>query len=205
MADTSTHKKVVVRYRPSGFAEGFVAHNAWDGSSPLEILTPTGTGLRFAPEQVLALYYVADWEQARAIAAATIHGKGWPHPGTRVRIVLTDRTILEGILLSDLLDLAAGAWLAPLLDDHPYQRLYVPRSAIQRLTVVEVVREPRRRSRRSGGGAGQFGLFEADWGSPEPGGPLLPSGEVHPSVEPGNGGKQPQLAVPLPGQEGNPA
>lgn len=166
MADTSTHKRVVVRYRPAGFAEGYIAQNSWDGTTPLEIVTPTGTGLRFAEEQIQALYYVSDWDQAKAIEAGTIPTKGLPHPGTRVRIVLRDRAVLEGILGSELLDLGAGAWLAPLFDDAPYQRIYVPRGAMERINVIEVVRAPRRRLRRLQAGAGQFGLFQEHEGKP---------------------------------------
>lgn len=160
----STHKRVVVRWRPSpgpaAMLAGYVDPVQLAGPE-LDLLTPEGQAVSLALAQVQAVFFVADFGRAGALASGHAVRAGTRLPGLLVRVRGSDRQAWEGILANGLLELAAGVWLTPVSEDGPWQRIYFPRGAVELVTPLEVVRAPRRR-RSAGLGvadAGQFGLF----------------------------------------------
>lgn len=142
----TTHKKVVVRHRPLGLVAGFVDPLQLEAALRWELITPSGQALVISPEQVLTVYFVSEFEQLEGLRLPVASGRGGARlAGVWVRIRCQDRHSLEGILASDLLALPSGVWLSPLWPDSPWQRAYLPRPAMEQITVIEVVRPPRRR------------------------------------------------------------
>ncbi|MGH9482447.1 MAG: DUF6982 domain-containing protein [Terriglobales bacterium] len=166
----STHKKVAVRHQQLGLVAGIVdpAQLGRPGvPQPFELLTPEGQATLLDPRQVQAVYFISDFDRAQALRGlpAAGHGSAARLPGLWVRVRCRDRYSVEGIVASELLDLEAGLWLSPLVPDSPWQRVYLPRSAMEQIVPMELVRRPRRR-RASAQPSPQFGLFTED-ASPE--------------------------------------
>jgi len=155
--NSTTHKKVVVRHRPLGLVAGFVDPLQLEAAQRWELITPSGQALVLAPEQVLTVYFVSEFEQLEALQLPLASGRGGAKlPGVWVRVRCQDRHSLEGILASDLLTVPAGVWLSPLWPDSPWQRAYLPRPGLEQIAVIEVVRPPRRRRPTP---SQQIGLF----------------------------------------------
>lgn len=155
----STRKRVVVRNRQGGYVCGFLESDP-AAAGPLALLTPEGQALELEAGQVQAVAFVADWERAAAAQNVGNTGHLGPRlPGLWVRVQCRGKH-WEGILASSMLELGQGAWLSPLYPDSPWQRLFIPRLAIEQITAVEVVRAPRRRGARRPS-SGQIGLFDS--------------------------------------------
>gem|GEM_PF-6840331 len=160
----STHKKVVLRHRHLGLVAGFLSTEQLETGAlaSLEMARPTGESLALPAAECLCLYFVASFADESALRAARPSTRGSARqPGVWMRLRLADRSICEGILASDLLEIERGVWLSPLGLESAWQRIYVFRPAIEHLAVVEVVRPPRRRTAAMLPSS-QPGLFGAD-------------------------------------------
>lgn len=142
--NTSHRKKALVRQPGNRLLQAGVVNvdDLQAAAGEIELLTPEGQRLELERNQVQAVYLVTDFEATRTTAAAT----GARQAGVWVRVRGRDRSTIEGILESDLLELETGVWLLPLQAGGFYQRVYIPREAIAGLSVVEVVKPTRRRS-----------------------------------------------------------
>lgn len=141
--NTSHRKKALVREpgnRPMLAGVVDVAE-LQTGKADIELLTPEGQRLVLPRTQVLAVYLVADYEMARATGAATAARQ----PGVWIRVRGRDRSTIDGILISELLDIQRGVWMMPLQEGDFYQRVYIPWESMAGLSVIEVVRPARRR------------------------------------------------------------
>lgn len=169
----SSLKRAVVRLRaPAAPVQaGLLRPEGLETAGDIELLTPAGQALRIEREAVLAIFFVTGFEQAEALAQGSYAGRGGGRlPGVLVRLRCRDRYSVEGILASDLLEIETGVWLTPVHADAPWQRMLVPRSALEAVQVVEVirpVRQRRPRARRTPAVEDQIGLF-GELSSPEP-------------------------------------
>jgi len=112
----------------------------------LHLLTDAGQSLEIAMDQVLAVFFVSAFESARTLAGSwTGPRSGARLPGLWVRVRGREHTRWDGILASDLLDLAQGVWLTPLHAAANVQRVFIPRGAVEHIEPVEVVRPGRSR------------------------------------------------------------
>lgn len=163
-SELSTHKKVVVRHRSLGLIAGYIDADRlpWlSGGHDLELLRPEGQAHPLAASEVQAIYFVDDFARMAELRTLTMPGRAAARlPGLWVRIRWRGQPPLEGILVTELLQLGKGIELTPLRADSAWQRVYVPLAAIETLIPVEVVRTPRRRSPV----AGQIDLFAAGAG-----------------------------------------
>ncbi|MGH9520748.1 MAG: DUF6982 domain-containing protein [Terriglobales bacterium] len=159
--NTSNRKKALVRAPGSGpLQPGFVNVASLEAPTErLELLTPEGQRLELDWRQVQAVYLVSEFEAGREAPPAS----GPRHPGVWVRVRGKDRSTMDGILASDLLEIEGGLWLLPLQDGGFFQRAYIPRGAVAGLSVLEVIKPARRRggrtTRRPGGEQSQISLF----------------------------------------------
>lgn len=158
----TTHKKVAVRHQQFGLLAGFVdpTQLGHRGSPNLiDLLTQEGQVTAVELNQVLAIYFIADFGQTEALRGLPVSARGAVRlPGLWVRVRCKDRYSVEGILVSELLELEMGIWLLPLAPDSPWQRVFLPRTAVEQISPIELVRSPRRR-RSPALSPRQFGLF----------------------------------------------
>jgi len=169
--DSSTHKKVVVLHRLPGSGSettpGFISTAELTGAGRLNLLSPEGQARRIEWEEVQAVFFVSGFErieELRGDLRGPHHGgnAGARRPGLWVRVRCRDHWSVEGILDSDLLDLGSGISLSPLHAHSSCQRIYVPRSAAERVSVVDWVRPARQRRTPGPAAADQFTLFERE-------------------------------------------
>ncbi|MGH9468068.1 MAG: DUF6982 domain-containing protein [Terriglobales bacterium] len=166
---SSTRKRVILRLTARRgdrtFQAGFAEPAALRQPHRLELLLPEGETLTLAPGEWSAAYFVADFSadtlnhfpDPTSDPGARMH-RG-PAAGVRLRCRLLDHQNIDGMLASDLLHLEEGIELTPPHGGSLWTRVYVPRRALDQLSVVEVVRPPRRRRPAA---ADQFSLFSAE-------------------------------------------
>jgi hypothetical protein len=159
--DTSTHKKVAVRHRQLGLVPGYIDPDRlpWlRNGTALELLRPEGQAQPLAPGDVHAIYFVDDFARCAELRTLPMPGRAAARlPGVWVRVRWRGQPSLEGLLATNLLQLKRGIELTPLRMDCAWQRVYIPFDAVEELSVVDVVRPPRRRRSASG----QIDLFAA--------------------------------------------
>ncbi len=163
----------MVRHRQAGLVAGYVDADRlpWEsGGEQVELLLPGGQARPLAADGVQAIYFVDDFARLAELGVLATPGRAAARlPGVWVRVRCRGLAALDGILANDLLQLGRGIELTPLRADSPWQRVYIPIGAVEGLSVVEVVRPPRRRRTPA---AGQIDLFAASggWGSGGKGG-----------------------------------
>ena len=166
----STHKKVLVRHPASGgggndTTAGYLEPSKLNRDEGLTLMTPGGQAVTIAREHVQAVFFVPGWEGIEHLSGAACWGRsGTRLPGLWVRVRCRGRFHVEGILASELLDLAAGVWLSPLYAESACQRVFIPAGAAERVEAVEMVKPVRRRQSAAGREARtaqQIGLFDA--------------------------------------------
>lgn len=140
----SIRKKLVLCLRSGTLLAGFAEPEALSAAGRLQILMPQGRKVEVEGEQLLAAYYVADFVSAQVLASPAPRG-AVPLPGVRVRCRTVDHQTREGLLATDLLHLEAGLELTPSFAECPWQRVYIPRGALEQFSIVGVVHPPRRR------------------------------------------------------------
>ena len=131
---------------PAALAPAALAAGASAAGARLHLLTDAGQTLEIALEEVLAVFFVSAFEPARTLAGSwTGPRSGARLPGLWVRVRGSEHTHWDGILASDLLDLAEGVWLTPLHATANVQRVFIPRPAVENIKPIEVVRPGRLR------------------------------------------------------------
>lgn len=166
----ATHKKIALRLLSSGWLTGFGDPAALRSADPIELLPLSGPLVRVARGQLQAAYFLSDFSQLALLHLPAPRGE-LRLPGVRMQCRTRDRQMLEGILASDLLALPSGLDLTPLYARCPWQRVYLPMSALDQLQVVEVVRPVRHRRTPA---PAQILLF-----APQAPAPRAPQGDEH--------------------------
>ncbi|MGH9484011.1 MAG: hypothetical protein ACRD1F_03050, partial [Terriglobales bacterium] len=108
------------------------------------LLRPEGQRVEVDQEQILAGYFVDEFVRDEELMRAAPRG-AVALPGIRMRCRTLDHQTREGLLASDLLGLHEGLELTAPYAECRWQRLYVPRRALEYLAVVGVVRAARQR------------------------------------------------------------
>lgn len=143
---SSTHKKVIVRKTDRDSVSGYVsAQFVCDGK--LELLNTAGNVVAMDLREIKGVYFVREFSDSESLTRKTFTSRPRSE-GLWVRLRFKDNEILEGLMPSDLTqNLPEGYLVNPPDQRSNTQRIFVPRTALESLTVIAVIggaRRPRR-------------------------------------------------------------
>src|ERR1700687_5065229 len=155
----STHKKVVVRKMDRDSINGHVAPAHFVREGKLELLNTSGNVVAIDLKDIKAVYFVREFGDSEALSRKTFTSRPRTE-GLWVRLKFKDNEVLEGMMPNDLSMTAAEGFLInpPDLRSNT-QRLFVPRSALESLTVLAVIGATRRPRRSVTVDTGQVPMF----------------------------------------------
>jgi hypothetical protein len=139
----STHKKVVVRKLDRDSIHGYVGTN-FVQEGKLELLNTSGNVVAIDLKDIKVVYFVREFGDSDSTARKTFTTRPRTE-GLWVRLKFTDNEIMEGMMPNDLaLNMAEGYLINPPDLRSNTQRIFVPRSAVESLTVLAVIGGTRR-------------------------------------------------------------
>ncbi|MGH9498341.1 MAG: DUF6982 domain-containing protein [Terriglobales bacterium] len=143
----STHKKVVVRKLDRDSVNGYVAPANFVHEGKLELLNTTGNVIAIDLREIKVVYFVREFGEFDIPSRKTFTTRPRTE-GLWVRLRFKDGDTLEGMMPNDLLQTSADGYLINPPDLRANtQRIFVPRSALESLTVLAVIGATRRRRR----------------------------------------------------------
>ncbi len=154
----STHKKVVVRKMDRDSINGYVSADfIVDGK--LEMLNTAGNVVSVELKDVKGVYFVRDFADPDLFTRKTFTTRPRTE-GLWVRLKFRDNEVLEGMMPNDLTQVAAEGYLVNPPDTRANtQRIFVPRTALQSLTVLGVIGGSTRRRRPTAEDSRQVPMF----------------------------------------------
>ena len=154
----STHKKVIVRKMDRDTVNGYVAPANFLREGKLELLNTAGTVIAIELRDIKGVYFVREFGDSDSLARKTFTSRPRTE-GLWVRLKFKDNEVLEGMMPNDLSQTMAEGFLVnpPDLRSNT-QRIFVPRTALESLTVLAVIGATRRQ-RRGAGDTRQVQLF----------------------------------------------
>ncbi|MBO0911490.1 MAG: hypothetical protein J2P13_06820 [Acidobacteria bacterium] len=143
----STHKKVIVRKMDRDTVNGYVAPAHFVREGKLELLNTAGNVVSIEIADIKCVFFVREFGESDALARKTFTTRPRAE-GLWVRIKFKDGEALEGLMPNDLSHTMAEGFLVnpPDLRSN-VQRMFVPRSALESLTVLAVIGSGRRHRR----------------------------------------------------------
>ena len=143
----STHKKVIVRKMDRDSVNGYVAPADFVREGRLELLNTSGNVVSIDLKDIKVVYFVRDFGDSDSLARKTFTTRPRTE-GLWVRLRFKDNEVMEGMMPNDLgLTSAEGFLLNPPDLRSNTQRIFVPRTAIESLTVLAVIGGTRRKAR----------------------------------------------------------
>lgn len=155
----STHKKVVVRKIDRDTVNGHVSPANFVHEGKLELLNTAGNVIAIELREVKVVYFVREFGETESPSRKTFTTRPRTE-GLWVRLRFKDGDVLEGMMPNDLLQPSAEGYLInpPDLRSNT-QRMFVPRGALESLTVLAVIGATRRRRRGMPGDGLQVPMF----------------------------------------------
>ena len=143
----STHKKVVARKVDRDSINGYVAPAHFVREGKLELLNTAGNVVAIDLRDIKGVYFVREFGDSESLSRKTFTSRPRTE-GLWVRLKFKDNEILEGMMPNDLNQASPEGFLInpPDLRSNT-QRIFVPRSALESLTVLAVIGATRRRRR----------------------------------------------------------
>jgi hypothetical protein len=155
----STHKKVVVRKIDRDSLNGFLAPADFVREGKLELLNTSGNVVAIELRDIKVVYFVREFGDAESPSRKTFTTRPRTE-GLWVRLRFKDSEVLEGMMPNDLsLTTAEGFLINPPDLRSNTQRIFVPRSALESLTVLAVIGASRRQRRGAALDTGQVPMF----------------------------------------------
>ena len=155
----STHKKVIVRKMDRDSVNGYVAPANFIREGKLELLNTSGTVIAIELRDIKGVYFVREFGDSDTLARKTFTSRPRTE-GLWVRLKFKDNEILEGMMPNDLsLTTAEGFLVNPPDLRSNTQRIFVPRTALESLTVLAVIGATRRQRRGTPSDTRQVQLF----------------------------------------------
>jgi hypothetical protein len=156
----STHKKVIVRKMDRDTVNGHVSPSNFIHEGKLELLNTAGTVVAIELKDIKIVYFVREFSDTESQTRKTFTTRPRTE-GLWVRLKFKDGEILEGMMPNDLSLMAVEGFLVnpPDLRSNT-QRIFVPRPALESLTVLAVIGATRRQRRDLASDARQVTLFE---------------------------------------------
>jgi Family of unknown function (DUF6982) len=143
----STHKKVIVRKIDRDSVSGYVSPAAFVNDGKLELLNTSGTVIAIDLREIKAVFFVREFGEAESLMRKTFTTRPRTE-GLWVRLRFKDGEMLEGLMPADLAQtMPEGFLLSPPDQRSNTQRIFVPRTALESLTVLAVIGAARRKRR----------------------------------------------------------
>lgn len=143
----STHKKVIVRKMDRDTLNGYVAPAHFISEGKFELLNTAGNVVAIDLGEIKGIYFVREFSDNESLSRKTFTTRPRTE-GLWVRLRFKDNEVIEGMMPNDLsLSTAEGFLINPPDLRGNTQRIFVPRTALQSLTVLAVIgaaRRPRR-------------------------------------------------------------
>ena|ERR1017187_1899069 len=155
----STHKKVIVRKMDRDTVNGYVTPANFVREGKLELLNTAGTVIAIELHDIKGVYFVREFGDSEVLSRKTFTSRPRTE-GLWVRLRFKDSEVLEGMMPNDLsLTTAEGFLVNPPDLRSNTQRIFVPRSALESLTVLAVIGATRRQRRDVPSDTRQVQLF----------------------------------------------
>jgi len=144
---SSTHKKVVVVKIDRDSVNGHVAPSDFVREGKLELLNTSGNVVAIDLRDIKVVYFVREFGDLDSTSRKTFTTRPRTE-GLWVRLKFKDNDVLEGMMPNDLaLNTAEGYLINPPDLRSNIQRMFVPRTALESLTVLAVIGATRRQRR----------------------------------------------------------
>jgi hypothetical protein len=140
----STHKKVIVRKLGRDSVSGYVAQQ-FLVEGKLELLNPSGKVVMIELTEVKNVDFVRDFSEIASNSRKTFANRPRTE-GLWVRLRFIDNDVLEGMMANDLTQVSPEGYLITPPDTRGnVQRVFVPKSALEEMTVLAVIGRPEAR------------------------------------------------------------
>jgi hypothetical protein len=142
----STHKKVIVRKLDRDSVSGYVGA-ALVVEGKVEVLNTAGNVIAIDLREIKGVYFVREFGEAESLTRKTFASRPRAE-GLWVRLHFKDNEVLEGLMPADLMHSVPEGFLVNPPDQRSNtQRIFVPRTALESLTVLAVIGASRRQRR----------------------------------------------------------
>ncbi|HET9406476.1 MAG TPA: hypothetical protein VFO39_04515 [Candidatus Sulfotelmatobacter sp.] len=143
----STHKKVIVRKMDRDSVSGYVSPAQFVQDGKIEVLNTAGTVIAIDLREIKGVYFVREFGDSESLTRKTFTSRPRAE-GLWVRLRFKDGETLEGLMPADLSQSPPeGFLLSPPDQRANTQRIFVPRNAVESLTVLAVIGASRRQRR----------------------------------------------------------
>jgi hypothetical protein len=143
----STRKKVIVRKMDRDSVSGYVAPAQFVHEGKLELLNTAGTVVAIDMREIKGVYFVREFGDSESLTRKTFTSRPRSE-GLWVRLRFKDNEVLEGLMPADLTQSTPEGFLINPPDQRSNtQRIFVPRTALESLTVLAVIGASRRQRR----------------------------------------------------------
>ena len=158
----STHKKVIVRKIDRDSLNGYVSPANYVHDGKLELLNTSGNVVAIDLRDIKGVFFVREFGETDTFTRKTFTSRPRTE-GLWVRLKFKDNDTLEGMMPNDLSQTTADGFLVNPPDLRANtQRIFVPRSALESLTVIAVIGATRRRKRGMPADQRQVSMFEGE-------------------------------------------
>ncbi len=141
----STHKKVIIRKMGRDAISGYVSPTEFIVGGKLELLNQSGKVVQIGLNEVKSVDFVRDFSDPSGPSRKTFTTRPRTE-GLWVRLRFSDNDVLEGMMPNDLVQVAREGYLITPPDTRGnIQRIFVPRSALEEMTVLGVIGRPEAR------------------------------------------------------------
>ncbi len=143
----STHKKVIVRKMDRDSVSGYVSPTQFIQEGKLELLNTAGTVVSMELREIKGVYFVREFGDSESLTRKTFTSRPRSE-GLWVRLRFKDSEVLEGLMPADLTQSPPEGYLVSPPDQRSNtQRIFVPRAALESLTVLAVIGAGKRQRR----------------------------------------------------------
>jgi hypothetical protein len=144
----STHKKVIVRKIDRDSISGYVAPANFVHEGKLELLNTAGNVIGIDLREIKGVYFVREFGDSESLTRKTFTSRPRTE-GLWIRLKFKDNEIIEGLMPNDLaLQTNDGFLINPPDLRSNTQRIFIPRTALDSLTVLAVIGGTHRQRRR---------------------------------------------------------
>lgn len=143
----STHKKVIVRKVDRDSISGYVAPTSFVRDGKLELLNTAGNVVGIDLKDIKIVNFVREFGDSESLVRKTFASRPRTE-GLWVRLKFKDKEVVEGLMPNDLSQqIDEGFLINPPDLRSNTQRIFVPRSALESLTVLAVIGATHRKRR----------------------------------------------------------
>lgn len=140
-----SNKKVIVRKMDRDSVSGYVSPAQFMNEGKVEVLNTSGTVIAIDLKEIKGVYFVREFGDSESLTRKTFTTRPRSE-GLWVRLRFKDSEVLEGLMPADLTQgMPEGFLIIPPDQRSNTQRIFVPRTALESLTVLAVIGATRRR------------------------------------------------------------